>query len=238
MIRLLAPAGARRRTGIPMAALVAAGLVAAPAEAQVHLVDEGSFTITRGGNTGREDFSIVQTPGAGGPVFIAKATVSEGARRLAPALRTDTAGSPLAYQVEVRSGTETEERLRGVFDRRRFSATITTPRGESAKEYLVADGAVILDDDVFHQYYFVAQSGRTGTIPVVVPRRNAQVMMTLARRGQETITVGGRSVPATHLTLSGPGGDVREIWTDAEGRVLRVTIPGRDVVAVRDAMPR
>ena len=75
------------------------------------------------------------------------ATVSYEDRKLSPALRTSQTGAPLAYQIEVRSGSETQQSLRGQIGRGRFSARIQTPQGESAREYIVADGALILVED-------------------------------------------------------------------------------------------
>ena len=81
------------------------------AVAQVITVDEGSFTITRGGTKpanriGQESFTIRRTRGPGGDVVVANATVTFDTEHLAPALRTDTSFSPLAYQLAVRTGFE------------------------------------------------------------------------------------------------------------------------------------
>ena len=226
------------------ATLLATLPAATPLAAQVATVDEGSFSITHNGApAGREEFSIRRTPGGeGGAVYVASATVAYDGRRLSPALRADASGYPLAYQVEVKVGSEVQERLTGQVGRGRFSALTKTPRGESAKEYVVSDGALILDDDVFHQYFFVAQNARAGgaTIPVVVPRRNAQLAMRVDERGNETVTVGGRALTARHLVLreGAAGGTERDVWVDAQGRVLKVSIPSRGIVALRDEPPR
>lgn len=204
-------------------------------------MDEGSFTITRDGRpAGREEFSIRRTPGGeSGTSYVASATVSYDDRRLSPALRADAGGSPIAYQVEVRVGSEVQERLTGQVGRGRFSALTKTPRGESSKEYVVADGALILDDDVFHQYFFVAQGRRSGAVPVVVPRRNTQLTMRVEERGAEEVTIGGRRLAARHLVLRDPaGGADRDIWVDTQNRVLKVEIPSRNLVALRDDAPR
>lgn len=224
---------------LAVAAVAAPALPGSPLGAQVATVDEGSFTITRdGAPAGREDFSIRSTPGIGGTIYKAQATVTLDGRRVAPALSTDPAGAPLSYQVEVRTGAQTE-RLTGQISRGRVSVHQQGPGGASAKEYVVADGALILDDDVFHQYYFVARRAPGPTnIPVLVPRRGVQVSMRLVSRGAATVTVGGRSLPATHLVLTDPGTGDREIWVDAEGRVLKVSLPGRSLIALRDDPPR
>ena len=216
-------------------------VAAAPVAAQVSTVDEGSFTITQNGTRiGREDFRIRRTPTSDTHVnFVASATVNLGDRQLAPDLRTDTHGGLLAYRVEVRSGAVMQERLRGTVERGLFTAVLTSARGEAAREYMVSDGAVILDDDVYHQYYFLARgaAGR-GVLPVVVPRRNVQVAMRVESKGTEAVTVGGRSMAASHLVITEPGGASRDVWADAEGRVLRVAMPARGIVAERDDAPR
>jgi hypothetical protein len=96
----------------------------------------------------------------------------------------------------------------------------------------------VLDDDIFHQYYFLAQGGRSGPIAVVVPRRNVQLAMTVSERPADAIMVGGHSIPTRLLVLSEHGGDERNIWVDAQGRVLKVNIPSRGVTALRDDAPR
>jgi hypothetical protein len=207
-------------------------------EAQVAIVDEGRFVITRDGRRiGTEDFVIRRTTGAGGDVLTGTATVAYQDRRLAPAVRTDPRGAPLAYQVEIRVGPEIRESLRGQVGRGRFSARIRTPGGESAKEYIVSDGAIILDDEVFHQYYFLGMSERSGSVPVVVPRRNVQVSMRVeSGGGSEMVEIGGTRVSARHLVVDDPGGGTRHVWLDSQGRVLKVTIDG--VTAIRDELPR
>ena len=211
---------------------------AVPLAAQVNTLDEGSFTITRGGSTiGREQFKIVSTPAAGGATFVASATVSYEDRKLSPALRTSQTGAPLAYQIEVRVGSETQQSLRGQIGRGRFSARIQTPQGESAREYIVADGALILDEDVFHQYFFLALRGASGAVPVVVPRRNVQVTMRVEARGAETVQIGGQSFGARHLVLT-ESAEQRHIWVDSANRVLKVEIPARGITALRDDPPR
>ncbi len=209
------------------------------ASAQVAVVDEGSFTISREGTRiGREEFAIRRTPNPGGDVLVANATVVYTDRRLSPALQTDIAGAPLRYQVEVTVGSDVQERLQGRVGRGRFSAQLRTPRGESAREYVVADGALILDDDVFHQYYFLARSGRSGLVPVVVPRRNVQVTMRVDNEGVDAVTIRGNRLAATRYAMTEPDGSTRRIWVDDEGRVLRVTLDARGITALRDDLPR
>ncbi|MGH7665371.1 MAG: hypothetical protein ACRENI_13940 [Gemmatimonadaceae bacterium] len=204
--------------------------------AQAVTVDEGSFTVTRNGeDIGREQFRIIQRQSRGNSVYLATATSAYSDRRLAPALETDSTGAPLRYQVEVHVDGDLSERLSGLINRGRFSARSQTPRGESAREYIVADGALILDEDVFHQYYFL--HGRTGDVAVVVPRRNVQTTMRVESMGTESLAIGGETISAEHMVLTETGAGVRDIWLDAEGRVLRVAIPSRGIIATRDDPP-
>jgi hypothetical protein len=214
------------------------------APAQVSTVDEGSFTITRGGTRpsdriGQEAFTIRRTRGPGGDVVVANATVTFDTQHLAPALRTDTSFLPLAYQVEVRTGADVE-RLRGRIGGGRFSAQLKTAKGESSKEYIVSDGALILDDDIFHQYYFLVQRARGGsaTIPVVIPRRNTQETMRIQAGASEQVRVGTTSVEARHYTIQEAAGATRQVWADAQGRVLKVQLDGGNITATRDELPR
>ena len=48
----------------------------------------------------------------------------------------------------------------------------------------------------------------------------------------------GQVLQAQHLTIRESGGAEREVWVDAAGRVLRVSIPSLGVLAVRDDPPR
>jgi hypothetical protein len=228
-----------------LASVVALSLAFSSASfAQVTTVDEGSFTISRGGTLpanriGQESFTIRRTRGPGGDVVVANATVTFDTEHIAPALRTDTSFSPLAYQVEVRTGTDVE-RLRGRIGGGRFSAQLKTAKGESSKEYIVSDGALILDDDVFHQYYFLVQRARGGsaTIPVVIPRRNTQETMRIQAGANEQVRVGTSSVEARHYTIQEPTGATRQVWADAQGRVLKVQLDGGNITATRDNLPQ
>lgn len=230
-------------------ALVAGGAIGAlgagaPLAAQpTAIVDEGSFTVTRRGErVGRENFSIIRMPSARGAEYVAKGAAAYGERRLDPALRTDSAGTPISYQVGVRTGADVEQQLTAQVMRGRLSAKVQTPAGVSVREYLVSDGALLLDDGLFHQLYFLARDPRAqggGTIPVVVPQRSTQVSVRVKLvDANDSVRIGGRSLRARHFSVSEPGGETREVWSDADGRVLRVTMASSGLVAQRDDPPR
>ncbi|MEW5917109.1 MAG: hypothetical protein AB1762_11920 [Gemmatimonadota bacterium] len=205
------------------------------ADAQVRTIDQGSFTITMNNQRiGREDFSIVETAAPGGPSYLAKATVEYRDRgvRLQPVLTANSAGASTQYELTVRGGPI--QKWFGTINRNRVSAIVHSDRGQSAKEFVVSVGAMVLDDDVFHQYYFVAKS--SGSAAVVVPQSGTQSTVTVTRSGRERIELGMAQADAEKIVVQGAG-PAREVWVDAQGRVLKVAIPSRGIVATRDEVP-
>jgi hypothetical protein len=55
-------------------------------------------------------------------------------------------------------------------------------------------------------------------------------------KGDEPIEIAGTRAAARHFTFTNGSGS-REVWVDAEGRVLRVEAPSSGLIAVRDALP-
>jgi hypothetical protein len=218
-------------------ALVAASIPVRPVPAQGTPFDEGTFVVTRNGAVvGKEAFRIVRSGGKD-QLYTSTAQCAFGDRRISPALSADRAGVPLLYRVEVKNGGEIEERLQATGRPGRLHAVLQTRTGESSKEYVVANGAVILDDDVYHQHFFVPLARRSGQVIVVVPRRNSQVVGRLEDRGTDKIRVDGRDVAAVHLVITLPDG-ARDLWFDESGRLLKVAMPARGVIALREELPR
>ena len=225
------------RFAVASAVLFLGGSSAQGQGAQIY--DQGSFTITTGGQrSGREDFRIEGTPGPNGVEYVARATVVFGDRRLTPRLSSDSSGAPSAYVIESKGTTTGTERWSGNISRGRVSARINSARGESAREYVVTDGALIIDDDVYHQYFFVARRDAAGSVAIVIPRRNTQMVVKVTAAGAERLTIGTSSVEGRHLVMTEPSGTTRDIWVDAKGRVLKVAIPSRNIVALRDDPPQ
>jgi hypothetical protein len=221
------------RGSVALALLVA---TAGPARAQVVVLDEGSFTLYRGGERiGREDFSIRTAPGGDGRVVVAQATIAVGDRRVAPGINADTSGFPTRYQREVRRGADVVESYSGQVVRGRFSSRLLHDEGESAREFRLPAGTVAADDDVVHQLWFIARRGAATTVPVLVPRRNIVELVTVALVGVERLSIDLRQVETTHLVISTPStGATRDVWLGADGRILKAAIPALGIVALRD----
>lgn len=211
------------------------------AAAQGTLVDEGTFQVVISGReAGTEEFSIRQR-GTGTSADVSavgrvKVELPSGTLDLQPRLRgTGLQANPVAYEVSV--GGDSPHTLAGTLAGGRFSARIASPTGERLREYVVSRGAAILDDGVAHHYYFLAQRTRGGSIPVIVPRENRQVMATVTDRGEERVEIAGTTLTLSHLTIEPMGSGVRHVWVDALNRVMKVHIPDIGYTATRTAVP-
>lgn len=228
------------RTALRALAALLLALGAPALAAQVRLVDEGSFAVTLAGTRiGREDFSIRSTPGAAGDtVLIAQGTVVRDDRRLSPALSAGRDAAARSYQVEVRRRDTVTARWSAQVAGGRMSVRVQTPTSEAAREWLVADGAPVVDLEVVHQFHFLGRSGRTGVVPVIVPRRYTQERWQVAEAGTDTIPIGGRALVARRLAIVDGQGEPVTLWLDGAHRVLRVEYPRRQLVAEREEAPR
>ncbi len=222
-------------------ALVAA-LHAAPARAQTVSLDEGVFRLMASGQeVGTETFSIRQNGSGEGAIVIAQGRIvmdTAGAQEVNASLELrGSAMRPSAYQVTVQGASP--ERLAGRLVGGRFSARILSPSGEMMREYLASDGAILVDEGVAHQYYFLAQRLGSGPVrvPILVPRENRQVMATVTPAGTESVQVGGTGIQARRLDVAATGSPARSVWVDDRGRVLKLEIPSLHFSAVRTAAP-
>jgi hypothetical protein len=225
------------RTALILA--VAFSALDAPAFAQgSRIADEGSFTITVSGRTaGRENFRITATARGETTEYLARADVTYGDRKVSPELRTGPQGAVVDYQVTTRSGGAGES-WKGAVVRGRLNATIASARGTAAREYMVPAGALLLDDEIIHHHWFLVLRTRDGGMPIVVPRRsNVQASVTMSTVGEETLQIGNHDLAAIHVRATIAGDEIHDIWVDKSGRLLKVALPSRGLVATRDDPP-
>jgi hypothetical protein len=205
---------------------------------QSAVVDEGTFTITRNGApVGREAFRIVRAPAPGGQVFRASGTTVIGDRRIQPSLGTDSLGVPVSYEAKVTEKGVTVQSVRGSGRPGRFGVVSRLANGsESAREYVLSNGALLLDENVFHHFYFIPV-GSHSRAAVIVPRTGSQEQFTIAAHGAEPVEIAGTRVPGRRYSITGEKGG-RDVWVDQRGRLLKVSIPEQGLVALRDDPPR
>lgn len=208
-----------------------------PAAGQRPVIDEGTLLVSRhGARVGRESFRIQAAEN--GRYLTATGQSAHGELRLAPALSVDSAtGTPIVYRIDSRSGGGPMERLQATGRPGRLSTVAQRAGGESAKEYVLTGRVIVLDEDVYHQYALLSLLGVSGRVTVVVPRRAEQRPATVADHGASSVRIDGHDVAARHLAIDLPDGR-HEVWVDRSGRLLRVSIPGRGVEAVREELPR
>ncbi len=206
------------------------------AAAQNVVLDEGTFRILHGGQqVGTETFTIRRVGSGDDAHVIANGVIQmdlpSGHRELRPLLRAAPDLSLSAYQLEV-TGDQVATVAVTAADRR-YVARTRSATGEREREFRGGDGTILLDQDVAHQYYFLGPAlDRGGTVSVIEPRAGAQVRLDVREAGTETLDIGGQSIAARHVVLSG-GGQTRDVWFDAQGRVLKVAIPSEQYTAIR-----
>ena len=158
-------------------------------------------------------------------------------------LETDSAGTPVRYSVEERRGADVTLRLGGQRVRGRFATLARSSTGEAAREYLLRPGAVVIEDDGIVQYALLVRERTVGdgtgiTLPSLTPIANNQGTVRLVlEANSDTIVVAGMRRAARRWQVTASGGDLRLVWTDSEGRLLRLTIPARKLEALRDDVP-
>lgn len=228
----------RPRDAVRAAAALALALSALPGRsaAQGTRIDAGAYSIRIGGRqVGREDFEIRRE----GNLYQAVGRVSLDS---APApfaslqvrLQTDSVFRPDLFDLRFRDGGGS---VRAVQTGRRLRLFTSTAEGERVKEFLARPRLVILQPGVAHEYYFLLKQltdaeGGSGSVTVIVPGQDREVEASGSLVGREELPIGDSTVRAAHYRLT-VGGDARELWVDADGRVLKVTDPSRSWTATR-----
>ncbi|WP_337171135.1 hypothetical protein [Gemmatimonas aurantiaca] len=238
LLHLLAPATGRGQTG-------AASSLETPQRATPQRLDEGSFTILlRGQRVGREQFSVQQLAGADGAVFELRAESAQGDRRTAMRLEADSAGTPVRYSLEEREGAEQTLRLGGQRIRGRFTTLARSVNGEAAREYLLRPGALVVEDEGLVQHALLVRMplrvpGEAATRPSLTPAANSQGAVHIVLEATaDTVTIAGARRIAQRWRVVTASSEIRMVWADPEGRLLRITIPSRGLEARRDDVPR
>lgn len=221
------------------AALALAILASSPLVAQTTVVDEGTFRITiRGTPVGTETFAIRRSGAGDAATHVAQGRIAlDSGEQTRALLQVEGAAlRPSAYQIEV-TGPE-KQSIRGQAAGNRFRATIVSTAGETMREYIASDGAIVLDDGVAHQYYFLAAAvPEGGRVPIIIPRQSRQISASVTAAGSQTIRVAGSQVQARRYVVEPAGLARRVVHVDGQGRVLRLEIPDDGFVAERAALP-
>ncbi|MEO7086965.1 MAG: DUF6134 family protein [Gemmatimonadaceae bacterium] len=216
---------------------VAATFIAPTARAQGRPIDEGTFVITVAGKqAGLENFRIMRPDSS---LITATGHMTEGTQQITTSLTTDAGGTPVRYDIAIRNAGVQSLKVSVNSVGGRLTATSSNQRGdESMHDYRLSPGhSVILDDGIVHQLYFLPLGKHIGTVETIAPRDSKAGRLPFSSRGLEPVQVAGRSITATHYVL-GDGAARRDFWVDANGRVLRMEMPSRQLVAAREEPPK
>ena len=215
--------------------LVALGFSASTAQGVV--VDQGRFVVrVEDREVAEEEFVIRRAGlGSGDAVFasgVVKRRLGTAAQEVRPLLRVaPLEGTAESYQVSV-SGLEPAE-IRLARSGRRFVATIRTSAGDEDREFQALPDTYVLELDVAHHYYFLRSVREGQQSRAIVPRARAQLTLEAGPAVTEDIHLGANVVSGRRVVFTAGDNDVRIVWFDRQGRVLRVEIPGQRYVAER-----
>jgi hypothetical protein len=210
--------------------------------AQNVAVDEGVFRVTLNGEiVGREEFSVRRVGLGTEARLILRATVEldmpEGRQLMVPGIMaTGLRMSVMDYEMK-KTGVETSETYVRRADRR-FLARIISPRGEEVREYRAGPGSIILDRFVAHQHHLLLpylEDPASVSLTVLFPETGVQSRMTFSFVGDEEVRVGTNLVQGRHFRLEG-GEASRDLWFDAQSRILRVEIADLGYTAERESL--
>lgn len=241
-------ASARSALAVQVAAtvaLIAGALRPSIALAQTTRLDVGSFTVLANGQrVGREQFSVQQLTTNEGPTIELRSESAVGDRRTAMRLEVDSAGTPFRFSIDERHGAEQTLRLGGQRVRGRFATLSRSVTGESAREYLLRPGAVVVEEDGLVQHTVLVRGRRLAvgagvTLPSLTPVSNAQgAVRVVLEADNDVVIIAGARRTAQRYRIVTATGEVRLIWAEREGQLLRISIPSRGLEAIRDDVPR
>jgi len=210
-------------------------VLAPPIVAQGRLVDQGVFEISRGSQiVGREEFVLrtgrQQSPGNGFTLTIQSYYPASSAR---PVLESVIEFGPDSLPTAARLDVDTGDRpsLLVLFEPRRITVRRVTPGAESAQQYPAAARA-LLSDEMLVCLYTILPSSENGTVNLLDPRTGDKETLELTDMGRARSLVAGTEMTLRHRIL-GSNERARNLWYDAEGRLMKVEIISTGVVAIR-----
>jgi hypothetical protein len=220
-------ANAPRRVALALTLAAVCTLVTATAaRAQVVTVDEATFELTRGGEVIGEERVILRRTGVGRDARIigqSEILMADGSE-MRPRLEATALFRATTYQNRFSGAEEGEVQVTRAG--RRLLARTASSAGEAQREFPASDRTLLLETEVILLYYLVRPWAEVeeATLTVLDPRSSRQIRMSVRVAGSEEVRV-GRDLFSTSRVRLEAGDDVREVWLDADGRVLRVEVP-------------
>jgi hypothetical protein len=126
-------------------------------------------------------------------------------------------------------------RILGQLARGRFVVRLLGRHTERAREFPAPQPAVLLDDSVFALYLPAAWQGRAQPVAVtaIFPRAGRRELVMVQDLGVEPTTLNRDPASLRHITITGGENRLVHLWLGADGRLAKVQIPSRRVLAER-----
>jgi hypothetical protein len=204
-------------------------------------VDEGILVVREDTvEVARESFRLSQGRLArGGTGWTLATTIRYDRARpvvvLAPILEvtsSDTMPATLQYDV---ADPRQPSRILGELGRGRFTVRFVARATERAREFATGPRAAVLDDSVFALYLFAAWRASTepSSLTAIVPRGLRRETVQVQDHGLAATTVNRDPATLRHISATGGLNIVVHLWLDAAGRLMKVEIPSRRLIAER-----
>lgn len=204
------------------------------------IIDQGTFVIRADTEeVGRESFRVLERhagDSTSGWLLDASARWTGTGRPVvyAPVIEVgrDSMTRGLSFLV---TGGPTPLRISGQPGRGRFTLRYASPGVERARELPGDPALVVIDDSVFTPWMLVAWRARStpDSLSVVFPRSAQRARVAVQDQGVESTTLNRDQTTLRHVLISGaPAGPVH-LWLDSAGRLMKIELPDRKLVAER-----
>lgn len=157
---------------------------------------------------------------------------------LSPILEVGADTLPLTLQYDVADPRE-PARILGQLGRGRFTVRVLARAAERAREYPTNGHTIILDDSVFALYQVPAWFAGPSPVSLtaIVPRGGRRETLVVEDLGLSATTLNRDPAQLRHVTVSGGVNQRVDLWLTPDGRLLKVEIPTRHLVAERAPSP-
>ncbi|MFV1986289.1 MAG: hypothetical protein ACC682_03365 [Gemmatimonadota bacterium] len=212
------------------ALLVAAALGAwFPSPASPQQIDAGRLALRDGGQrVGVESFRVWEAGANLNSVANVEPSAGRGGE-FQVGLELDGQFRPVRYRLLGPDGRVVE----GIWSVDRVQVHTVTSEGERWREIASRGPSTVLEVGVAHHYLVLAHLLREtgGRATVVVPLLGESFAAELVGEQPSEVEVDRRPIAATRYDIE-VDGQLRQVWVDAEGRLLRVldTVTGREAV--------
>ena len=203
-------------------------------------VDEGTLVVREDTvEVAREAFRLTAVRnGAGVTRWTLATTIRYDRTRpvvvLDPIVELGPDSNPVSLEYTVADPRE-PMRILGQLTRGRFVVRLLGRRTERAREFPAPPPAAVVDDSVFALYLPVAWQGRPSpmTVTAVFPRAGRRELLTVQDLGVQSTTLNRDPAALQHITVTGGENRLVHLWLGADGRLAKIEVPSRRLVAER-----